>query len=84
MSQPPKKTALALIFLTVFIDLLGFGIVLPLVPIYSRQLAAAQGLSDNMVRLILALIMTSFPAMQFLFAPFGEGFRTGSGGGPFY
>jgi len=32
-----KKPSLLVIFLTVFIDLIGFGIVLPLLPIYSRD-----------------------------------------------
>jgi MFS family permease len=49
------------IFVTVFIDLLGFGIVLPLLPRYAEHFEA----SDN----LLGLLMASFSAMQFLFAP---------------
>jgi len=30
-----KKPSLLIIFLTVFIDLIGFGIVMPLLPLYS-------------------------------------------------
>ncbi len=37
MSTSPRKGSLAVIFLTVFIDLLGFGLVLPLLPIYAEQ-----------------------------------------------
>lgn len=37
MSKTPGKGSLLVIFLTVFIDLLGFGIVLPLLPIYAEQ-----------------------------------------------
>ena len=37
-----KKSPLLPIFLIVFIDLLGFGIVLPLVPIYAKQLGIDQ------------------------------------------
>ncbi|MCA9270159.1 MAG: MFS transporter, partial [Planctomycetales bacterium] len=51
------------IFLTVFIDLLGFGMVLPLLPIYAKQFGAdPSGVS-------LGLLMASFSIMQFLFAP---------------
>lgn len=48
------------VFLTVFIDLIGFGIVVPLVPIYSRDFGA-----DGWLGVILA----SFSAMQFIFSP---------------
>ena len=36
-----KKPSLLVIFLTVFIDLVGFGIVLPLLPIYSQKFGAS-------------------------------------------
>ena len=35
-----NKFALLMVFLVVFIDLLGFGIVLPLLPIYGDQYVA--------------------------------------------
>ena len=35
-----RKPSKLVIFLTVFIDLVGFGIVLPLLPIYSKNLGA--------------------------------------------
>ena len=50
-----------LIFLTVFIDLIGFGIVLPLLPSY----AAAFQVGDTGVGVLVA----SFSLMQFLLAP---------------
>lgn len=57
----PSRTPLLIIFVTVFIDLLGFGIVLPLLPRYAKHFQA-DGLT-------LGLLMASFSAMQFLFAP---------------
>ncbi|MEZ5404704.1 MAG: MFS transporter [Verrucomicrobiia bacterium] len=57
-----RKPTLATIFLIVFIDLIGFGIVLPLLQFWGRDLGA----SGFMVGLIIA----SFSIMQFLFAPF--------------
>src|SRR5690349_3708009 len=56
-----RKPSLLVIFLTVFIDLVGFGIVLPLLPIYSDSFGASG--------LMVGVIMASFSAMQFLFAP---------------
>jgi MFS family permease len=56
-----KKPSLLVIFLTVFIDLIGFGIVLPLLPVYSDQFGASG--------LVIGLILASFSAMQFVFSP---------------
>jgi len=56
-----RKPSVLVIFLTVFIDLIGFGIVLPLLPLYNRNLGASG--------LTIGIIQASFSAMQFLFAP---------------
>ncbi len=56
-----RKPSLFVIFLTVFIDLVGFGIVLPLLPLYGKSYGAT-GLQ-------IGLLMASYSAMQFLFAP---------------
>jgi len=48
--------------MTVFIDLMGFGLVIPILPTYAQQLHA----SDFMVGLLIA----SYSIMQFLFTPF--------------
>ena len=61
--SPANKGSLAVVFLTVFIDLLGFGIVLPLLPIYARQFVPDE------TGVTLGLLAASFSAMQFLFAP---------------
>lgn len=55
------KSPLLVIFLTVFIDLVGFGIVLPLLPLYSEKFGAEGWL--------IGVIMASYSAMQFIFAP---------------
>lgn len=52
---------LLIVFLTVCIDLLGFAIVLPLLPRYGKFFLASE--------LTLGLLMASFSAMQFVFAP---------------
>ena len=56
-----RKPSLAIIFLTVFIDLIGFGIVLPLLPIFGKNLHA-HGLT-------IGALMASYSAMQFIFSP---------------
>jgi len=61
-----RKPSLLVIFLSVFIDLVGFGIVLPLLPVFAendfRSSFTGQGL-------IIGAIIASFSAMQFFFAP---------------
>jgi MFS family permease len=56
-----KKSPLVILFLTVLLDLIGFGIVLPLLPTYAKQLGA----SPFMIGLIAAIYST----MQFIFSP---------------
>src|ERR1051326_1519151 len=56
-----RKSALLNIFLVVFIDLVGFGIVIPILPYYAKHFgASAWG---------LGWLITSFSLMQFLIAP---------------
>jgi MFS transporter, DHA1 family, tetracycline resistance protein len=61
-----RKPSILVIFLSVFIDLIGFGIVLPLLPGYAednfRPDFTAKGL-------VIGGIIASFSAMQFFFAP---------------
>src|SRR2546426_11852665 len=56
-----KKPSVFIIFLTVFIDLIGFGIVLPLLPIYSKTFGASGWQ--------IGVLMASYSVMQFLFTP---------------
>ena len=52
---------LVIIFLTVFIDLLGFGIIIPLLPFYAESFGASP--------FTIGLLGTVFSLMQFLVAP---------------
>lgn len=56
-----RKPSALVIFLTVFIDLIGFGIVVPLVPLFSRHFGAHG--------FVIGVIIASFSAMQFIFSP---------------
>src|SRR3954468_15718097 len=60
-----KRPSLLVIFLSVFIDLIGFGIVMPLLPIYAKDF--------NAPGYLMGLIMASFSVAQFLFAPMWGG-----------
>jgi MFS family permease len=69
-----RKSALGIVFLVVFIDLLGFGIVLPLMPLYATELVGPLFRGDEswmpaLRGAILGCLMASFSAMQFFFAP---------------
>jgi MFS family permease len=71
-AAPSNRSALLIVFLVVFIDLLGFGIVLPLLPLYGETYVDALipgGKGNRVGGSILGLLMASFSAMQFLFAP---------------
>ena len=62
-NSPPNKGSLLVIFLTVFIDLLGFGIVLPLLPLYADQFGSDPS------GFVIGMLMAIFSIMQFIFAP---------------
>lgn len=62
MSTKNQKSQLAIIFLTVFIYLIGFGVIIPILPLLSRNFGADA--------LQSGLLMASFSLMQFIFAPF--------------
>ncbi len=59
---PRMDRKLYILYLTVFIDLLGFGIVIPILPIYATELGASS--------LMVGLIMAVYALMNFIFSPF--------------
>ncbi len=63
LTIPPsmKRSSAGAVFLTVVVDLIGFGIVLPLLPRYAERYQASPG--------EIGALMASFSAMQFFFAP---------------
>jgi MFS transporter, DHA1 family, tetracycline resistance protein len=71
-SPSGHRSAMLIVFLVMFIDLLGFGIVLPLLPRFGKEYLAyllPGGSESRYSGMVLGLMMASFSAMQFVFAP---------------
>jgi MFS family permease len=67
-----SRKALFIVFLVVVIDLLGFGIVLPLLPLYANRLLGPLYPVEThrlLHGVFLGVLMASFSLMQFVFAP---------------
>lgn len=61
-----NRTALTLIFLTVFIDLLGFGILIPILPTFAT-------VNLHMDETTIGIVLAAYSFMQFIFNPlFGK------------
>jgi DHA1 family tetracycline resistance protein-like MFS transporter len=56
-----NRSPLFVIFVTVFIDLVGFGIVIPILPYYVESFGGTP--------FVLGLILTSYSVMQLIFSP---------------
>ena len=56
-----RKPSVFVIFLTVFIDLIGFGIIVPFIPSYGEHFGAHG--------IVIGVIFASYSAMQFIFSP---------------
>ena len=56
-----RHTTFLIVFLTVFLDLLGFGIIIPIFPFISKEFGASGAQ--------LGMLMASYSIMQFFFAP---------------
>jgi MFS transporter, DHA1 family, tetracycline resistance protein len=57
-----NRTAFLVIFLTIFIDLLGFGIIIPLLPDFLKNVVMA---NESLIGLVVGI----FSLMQFIFTP---------------
>ena len=56
-----RRSPLVLIFITVFLDLVGFGIVIPILPLYAERFGASP--------LVIGCLLGVYSAMQCLAAP---------------
>ena len=60
-AAPPKR-ALAILFFTIFIDLLGFGILMPVMPTFARHYGASET--------VIGMLFATFSLTQLISAPF--------------
>lgn len=59
--MPGRRRILAILFVTVLLDLLGFGMIIPLLPFYAQQYGASE--------VQIGLLFASYSAAQLVFAP---------------
>jgi MFS family permease len=62
MVSMQNKSHLSVIFITVFLYLVGFGVMIPIMPMIGREYGASP--------FQIGLLMSSYSFMQFIFAPF--------------
>ena len=62
MNKPLKKYALITIFIAIFVDILGFGMIIPLAPILARDFGA-DGLQ-------IGFLISIYSIVQFIVAPY--------------
>ncbi len=75
MASLARRTSpLAFIFVTVFVDMVGYGLVVPLLPFYARQYAVGAAL--------IGLLGSLYAAMQFVGGPFLGGLSDRAGRRP--
>ncbi|MEM1363717.1 MAG: MFS transporter [Pseudomonadota bacterium] len=60
-SMSKNKAAIGILMLTIFLDLLGFGVIIPLLPDYARSFGATAG--------IVGALVAGYSLMQFIFGP---------------
>lgn len=66
MTKPPRQAAIAFILLTLFIDILGIGIIIPVLPELIKELV---GGDETVAAPYVGIIGATYALMQFIFAP---------------
>src|SRR5271169_398571 len=64
--QPPRKAALAFIFVTVLIDMLAFGMIIPVLPMLVQNFVGGDAVRGAQ---LYGLFGTAWALMQFIFSP---------------
>ncbi len=73
-SSEKSRNPMHIIFMTVFIDMLGYGILIPVIPLLLADSASPfyllpAGVSVNTGYILLGFLLAAFPLFQFLSAP---------------
>ena len=78
MSHPPRRAALGFIFVTVLLDMLALGIIVPVLP--TLVMGFMHGDAARSAEMI-GLFTTVWALMQFLFSPVSASSPTATGDG---
>lgn len=60
---------LVVLFVSVFVVMLGYGVTLPVTPFYAERLAASRGIPPDRLALHIGALTATYAAMQLIFAP---------------
>jgi len=64
--MPRRQPAIVFIFITLFLDVFGFGLVIPILPKLVQQL---QGGNEASAAQVVTWLLSLFALMQFIFSP---------------
>ena len=67
MNQKEKLNRIFLILLSLFVVMLGYGILLPTLPYYTERLALGANLDTNSINFHIGLLTSIYPFFQLLF-----------------
>lgn len=67
MGRKEKLNRISLILLSLFVVMLGYGILLPTLPYYTERLALKDNLDTNLINFHIGLLTSIYPFFQLLF-----------------
>jgi DHA1 family multidrug resistance protein-like MFS transporter len=67
MERKEKRNRIFLILLCLFVVMLGYGILLPVLPYYTERLALKDNLDPNLINFHIGLLTSIYPFFQLLF-----------------
>ena len=67
MNQKEKLNRIFLILLSLFVVMLGYGILLPILPYYTERLALKDNLDTDLINFHIGLLTSIYPFFQLLF-----------------
>ncbi|AGA79403.1 MFS transporter [Echinicola vietnamensis] len=67
MNQKEKLNSISLILLSLFVVMLGYGILLPTLPYYTERLALKDNLDTDLINFHIGLLTSIYPLFQLIF-----------------
>mgnify|MGYP002713177039 CR=1 FL=1 len=75
MNRKEKLNRIYLILLSLFVVMLGYGILLPTLPYYTERLALKDNLDTDLINFHIGLLTSIYPIFQLLFVVVWESFQ---------